>query len=71
MFINRKTRRLSKNNIYNHSQSEDLSEFYRHTEIQISSYPVLEYIFGFILIGFSIYLLYSASGGVNGIEGFD
>lgn len=32
---------------------------------------MLEYGFGSILIGFSIYLLYSAGGGSNGIEGFN
>ena len=41
-----------------------------HKEIEITSYPSLEYLFGVALITISIYLLYSANGGENGIAGF-
>lgn len=35
------------------------------------SYPALEYALGCLLIGLSIYFLYSAAGGANGIKGFN
>jgi hypothetical protein len=39
--------------------------------MEIISYPVLEYLLGFCLLGFSGFLLYSACGGRSGINGFN
>lgn len=68
MFISRKSRKLSRNNIVNDNE-EGVGQVI-HKEVEITSYPALEYMFGFALVGFSAYLLYSSSGGVNGIAGF-
>ena len=70
MLINRKSRKLTRPVVDQlHSDSLEL-ENCQGKEIEITSYPSLEYIFGALLIAVSIYLLYSVNGGRNGIAGF-
>ena len=70
MFINRKSRKFTQTQVFNETE-EEINRTNKNNEVEISNYPALEYILGSLLIGASIYLLYSAGGGVNGIQGFN
>lgn len=72
MFINRSDKKIKTQKIANEfTHTEQLESTHNidsnSKEIEIVNYPVLSYLFGSMLIGLSIYLIYSASGGPNSI----
>ena len=72
MFIRRESKK--KNTVANsHRSVKEIStlEFVPSRDIEISQYPVLSFLIGLSFIGLSIYFVYSVSGGVNSIEGFN
>jgi len=39
--------------------------------LELTQYPLMQYLIGLCLIGLGIYLIYSVSGNKNSIPGFD
>ena len=70
MLINRKSRKLTSGPAGNFQTDTQTIQQCMHKELDLVSYPVLEYLLGALLIGLSFYLIYSANGGRNGIKGF-